>query len=415
MRIAVWHDLPSGGGKRALNLHVEGLIQRGHHVELWSPPTASLDFLPLGDGVVQHVLPLATSPVSRGGRMVRLTRPYRSMRSRLAAMEEHCRQCAEDIDAGGFDVLLGHPCRFFRATPIGELSALPSVLYLQEPFRILYEAMPRLPWLARPPVARPWAPGNLKAAIRDQIRVNSLRLRAREELRSVLGFDQVLVNSLFSRESVLRTYGVEAEVCYLGIDTERFRELGRPRGDHVLGVGALVPEKRVDFVLRATARVAPSPPVRWIANYVHEPYLKEVQALAAELGVDFRALVSVSDETLLEELNTARLMVYAPRLEPFGYAPLEANACGLPVLAVAEGGVRETVEDGVSGRVVRPGLDEVAEAIGELLGRDDEWAALSTGGRQAVMGRWSATSATERLEAALERTVASSLRVRPST
>jgi glycosyltransferase involved in cell wall biosynthesis len=52
-------------------------------------------------------------------------------------------------------------------------------------------------------------------------------------------------------------------------------------------------------------------------------------------------------------------MAYAPRLEPLGLAPLEAGACGLPVVAVAEAGVRETVVDGITGSLTGPTVRRV--------------------------------------------------------
>ena len=57
MRIAVWNNLPSGGGKRALYHHVKGLVERGHHVESWCPPTADRTYLPLSELVEEHVVP----------------------------------------------------------------------------------------------------------------------------------------------------------------------------------------------------------------------------------------------------------------------------------------------------------------------------------------------------------------------
>jgi len=55
-----------------------------------------------------------------------------------------------------------------------------------------------------------------------------------------------------------------------------------------------------------------------------------------------------------------------PRLEPFGFAPLEANACGFPVVAVAEEGIRGTVVDGVNGLLVEDHPDAIAHAIQRL-------------------------------------------------
>jgi len=56
------------------------------------------------------------------------------------------------------------------------------------------------------------------------------------------------------------------------------------------------------------------------------------------------------------------LGLYAPRLEPVRYAPLEANACELPVVGVTEGGLRETIVDGVNGLLVDPPV-ALAEGI----------------------------------------------------
>ena len=148
MKLAIWHNLPSGGGKRALYDQVRGLLARGHHIEAWCPPTADQTYLPLGVLIPEHRVPLAQP--GRTDWDKRLQIPMR-IQLRLAAMEEHCRRCADAIARAGFDILLAHPCMFFRTSPIGRFVGIPKLLYLQEPYRWLYEALPRLPWLAPPP------------------------------------------------------------------------------------------------------------------------------------------------------------------------------------------------------------------------------------------------------------------------
>jgi glycosyltransferase involved in cell wall biosynthesis len=91
-------------------------------------------------------------------------------------------------------------------------------------------------------------------------------------------------------------------------------------------------------------------------------------------------------------------MVYAPRLEPFGLAPLEANACGLPVIAVAEGGVRETIIDGVNGLLVQHQPQMMAHAIQRLVHDKDLAAQLSKNASKIVQEKWSVNAAVERLE-----------------
>jgi hypothetical protein len=64
MKIAVWHNLPSGGGKRALYYHVKGLVERGHTVESWCPSTAAQSYLPLSELITEHIIPLSWKPKS---------------------------------------------------------------------------------------------------------------------------------------------------------------------------------------------------------------------------------------------------------------------------------------------------------------------------------------------------------------
>jgi hypothetical protein len=65
MRIAIWHNLPSGGGKRALYYHVWGLVERGHSVEAWCPPSADQTYLPLGALIREHITPMDWRPSPR--------------------------------------------------------------------------------------------------------------------------------------------------------------------------------------------------------------------------------------------------------------------------------------------------------------------------------------------------------------
>jgi glycosyltransferase involved in cell wall biosynthesis len=127
--------------------------------------------------------------------------------------------------------------------------------------------------------------------------------------------------------------------------------------------------------------------------------------LAATLGVDLEIKTMVPDEELVDTLNRASLLLYTPSLEPFGFAPLEANACATPVVAVAEGGVRETVKDGVNGFLVDREPEKIAAALEKLL--SDNTLARQMGDRAAahVREHWSVESSVDRLEKHLLQTV----------
>jgi glycosyltransferase involved in cell wall biosynthesis len=106
---------------------------------------------------------------------------------------------------------------------------------------------------------------------------------------------------------------------------------------------------------------------------------------------------------VVDVLNRASMMVYAPRLEPFGLAPLEAGACGVPVIAVAEGGVRETIVDGVTGLLVRNDPREAAAALTRL--RKDRALARSLGSsaRITINQKWSFEAGIDRIEEELKK------------
>ena len=402
MRIAVWHNLPSGGGNRAQYDHVRGLVGRGHTVEVWCPPTADRKFLPFGPEVREHVVALEQVSAPRRSDTWQLTL---EVERSLAAMEAHCRQCAAEIDQGGFDVLFANSCMAFRTNPIGRFAKTPAVLYLQEPMRWLYEAQPTLPWLARPrDASSPLRPSTYRSTFKDIRNLRNNRVQAREEANNAAAFRRILVNSYFSRESVLRAYGLDSDVCYLGVDAGHFTDRGLPRGTDVVGLGSFTPEKNHALCIEAVAAIAPPRPrLVWIGNIAIPSYLDEMRRLAADRGVVFEPMVRVSDETVLDVLNHAAVMVYAPRLEPFGLAPLEANACGVPVVAVAEGGVRETVVDGENGLLVAHDPEAMGAAISRLLADPTLARQLGANARRAVETKWSLASATDRIEHYLAR------------
>jgi glycosyltransferase involved in cell wall biosynthesis len=289
---------------------------------------------------------------------------------------------------------------FYGVAPMSHYVKIPKVIYLQEPYRRLYEAMPELFWIApAPPKKFWWSPRYLRMFLSNLIEVQGSRVQAREELWNARAFDAILVNSRFSRESILRAYGLNAELCYLGIDTGKFVNRHQERENFIVGVGSFTPQKNIKFVIEALANVPePRPRLVWIGNFASRSYLKELKLLAQSVNVGFEPKVGIGDDELVNTLNRASMMVYAPHLEPFGLAPLEANACGLPVIAVAEGGVRETVIAGVNGLLVEPDVKAMAAAIDRLRNEKHYARKLGESGRRLVGEKWSLDASIDRVE-----------------
>src|SRR5713226_7248162 len=373
MKIAVWHNLPSGGGKRALYYHVRGLVERGHELACWSLDTADQSYLPLSEFAPERIVSSEFNHRSRRKLSDRWTSSYSEAVNRMRAFDEASRRCAREIKSGDFDLLFANSALYYSVPYIMRHVRMKKVLYLQEPCRFMYEARPVLPWVSG-------ASENLEQADFFQPRqfmanypnLQTLRLQAKHEWLNAQACDRLLVNSYFSRESVLRVYGVDAKVCYLGVDTNLFRYLRLERERFIVGVGSFDSIKGIDLAVKAVALLPePRPPLVWIANSGNEAYKSTIGELARSLGVELRIQMAISDAELIATLNKAALLLYTSRLEPFGFAPLEANACGLPFVGIAEGGIRESVKDGVNGFLVDPDPESVARAADRLLQNPD--------------------------------------------
>lgn len=408
LKIAVWHNLPSGGGKRALYHHVRGLVERGHTLEAWCPTTADQDYLPLSRMIPEHRLPLDLNRwrgVDRANRLQKIFADYRSARIKIQELQSHARACADEINARDFELLFANPCQFSRVGFISQFTTLPTAIYLQEPNRALYEAAPKLPWIAAE--ARAASESHSQYARRlaqDWARLQGLRLQARHEYENIRAFNAILVNSFFSRESVKRAYGLDARVCYLGIDTDLFHPTGVQRENYIIGLGGIHPDKQIERAIRAVGALPghSRPPLLWIGNFAHPPYLDELNRLAKKLGVTFTIKVNISDIEIVDAINRAAVMLYTPRLEPFGFAPLEANACETPVVGIAEGGLRETIQHGVNGLLAETNEpEEIAVALDQVLGDPTYAREMGQRGRELVLERWTWDAAIDRLENAL--------------
>ena len=165
-------------------------------------------------------------------------------------------------------------------------------------------------------------------------------LRARD-LATVPRVDAFLANSENVRERIARIYGRPSRVVPAPADTAFYTPAPstRPR-EGLLVVSALAPYKRLDDALEASARLG-----RTLTIAGFGPEESRLRALA---GPHVRFAGSPSDEELRELYRTAEV-VLMPGEEDFGIVPLEAQACGTPVVALGKGGALETVVDGVTG------------------------------------------------------------------
>lgn len=393
MRIAIWHNLPSGGGKRALYNHVKALKERGHYLESWTTDL-SMDYLPLNELIIEHKVPIS----KKIDKALKIKSPILRNRQKIKVLKEHCEFCVREIERKEFDILFANSCVYTYMSYISLFSSIPTTIYLGEPYRQLYEAFPVNVW--RAPSYR-FKIRNLNKFRRDFEVTYARRIQVREEIEAATSYDSILVNSLYSRESVLRAYGVDSRVCYLGIDNNKFKVSNYKKEPYVVGLGKISDSKSVDKAILAVSAIKKEtrPVIKWISNGYNESYLDYLLKLAIENDVTFIPMIDLSDEELTEVLSTAAVMIYTPKLEPFGLAPLEANMCGTWVVAVSEGGVRESIENNINGTLFNSFdtlyfSQEIEKFINDL-----EFAIQKgKGARKHVLEKWSYISMGDNIE-----------------
>ncbi len=167
-----------------------------------------------------------------------------------------------------------------------------------------------------------------------------------------------VANSAFVAGRIRRYYDRESVVVYPPIDTDFFLPSDSGPGDHLLVVSALVPYKRVDRAIDACALAGV--PLRIVGDGPDRARLE------ARGGPAITFLGRLSDDRVRDEYQQARATILAGE-EDFGMVPVEAQACGRPVVALARGGALETVQDGETGLLFdEPTAESLAEAIKRL-------------------------------------------------
>ncbi len=158
--------------------------------------------------------------------------------------------------------------------------------------------------------------------------------------RTADSVDEFVACSHYIAERIWKTYRRTARVIYPGVDTA-FYTPATDKKNYYITSSRMVPYKKVPLIVEAFARM---PDKRLVVIGDGPQYRQAVKA--AGRNVEF--LGYVGDEALRHHLQAAKAFIFAAE-EDFGIAPLEAQACGTPVLAYGRGGASETVLDGRTG------------------------------------------------------------------
>jgi glycosyltransferase involved in cell wall biosynthesis len=316
MKLAIVHNLPAGGQKRALWEQCRLLSQR-HTLDLYTLTTADETYLPLKPFVKNHYQVDYTYP------------PHfpDSVRSIYFDLPKAYQKLADIINNGGYDIAFVSPCFLTQAPYILRYLKIPSVYHCAEPKREFYEYIPRksnaLTYFATYPFRYPI----------KNIDVQNTRKATK-----------VIAISSFTQKKIDKIYNISSQLNYLGINSDVFTVSDIPKENFVLSIGNYSLLKGHDFIIDCLALIDPAIRPNLVIVGQGGPEKEYIVQLARRKGVILVCFENIPDAKLIDLYNKAKLFVFAPLAEPFGLVVLEAASCGLPVLATNDGAMGELVD-----------------------------------------------------------------------
>lgn len=287
---------------------------------------------------------------------------------------------AEQLDLRGYDVVVSNS----HCVAKGVITS-PDCLhlaYVHSPARyawdLQHEYQSRVPWLFRPLWS--W---------------QMHRLRAWDAISAVRP-DAIACNSAYIARRIRHTWGRSAEVIHPPVDTSAFTP-GGVRGSAFLTASRLVGYKRVPLIVEAFTTM----PEHQLVVIGDGPEMAAVRR-AAGRATNIRVLGHVPRSELIDQMRSARAFVFAAE-EDFGIAPVEAMACGTPVIAFGRGGAAESVVDGETGLLFG---EQSVEAIRATVARFCSLPQLAAAACVARAAGFGETAFRERVQSFLDAAIA---------
>ena len=315
LRVALVHDwLTTFGGAERV-------------VALWTElfPNAPIHTLIYDEKTLGTVFPREKIVPSRLQKLPGVKRYYRKLLSMMP-------RAFEEFDMSDFDIVLSSSSSCAKGVLTS--SSTLHVSYIHSPMRYAWDLYPE--YLRNSGGITRFAMRRMMSGIRQW------------DLASASRVDLFLCNGREVARRIRKVYRRDAVVIHPPIETVFFTpseqdntvRSGAELGEAYLTVGRLIPYKRVDLAVQACTAAG-----KRLDVIGDGP---EMNRLRSTAGPTVRFLGFLPDDEIREAYRSCRAFLF-PGLEDFGMTPLEAQACGRPVLAYGRGGALETVKDGETG------------------------------------------------------------------
>lgn len=213
-----------------------------------------------------------------------------------------------------------------------------------------------------------------------------------EKILVRIPYDKIITVSYETKKSLVKYYSVKEEricVVYNGVDLELIDsvKIQKKYKNTVIFVGRLAPHKHVDHLLKVIKSLKNQIPdilLIIVGNGVEKEKLESL-TYRYKIENNVKFLYDLDYLELIGEIKKSNVLALPSTREGFGMVLAEANACEVPVIAYASGGVVEVVEDGVNGFLIQPyDLESLENHINSLLNDSSNALNLGKNGRKIV-------------------------------
>lgn len=358
MRIAIFHELPHGGARRAINEYSRQL-KKNHLVDLFFVDDNKSNY---EDKFYSNIFFYKFVPKIWKGRNWKV-RLYKDT-IELINLYKLNRKIARGIDNKKYDIVMVSASKFIEAPFVMRFLKTPFVFYCHDPnYRIIYD-----PLLAIP---------------KDLDPIRYLYEKLNRLIRKILDKQNIKYASLcvapskFIGNLFFKTYNKEVKIVYYGVDTSLFKPKNIVKDIDIFYIGSHHPIDGYSLVKDSIMSMKLKPNVRIL--------MTEMEWIS-------------DDKKLLELYQKSKIVLCTAKKEGLGSVALEAMACGVPVVAVDEAGHKETIIDEMTGFLLPRDPIIFAKKLDWLLSYPKMLIKIGNKAREIMVKKWGWKSQSQELE-----------------
>lgn len=314
MKIAVFHNLSDGGAIRVVYGQVRGL-SKNHSVDLYQFNNSTYK------NINKFTRNLYVYKYDLDSNLPLFLKRFHKDIKNFIFLYFHYKKVANIIDKRLYDIVLVHSDRWTESPFIFRFLKTPNIYHCHELLRIAYEKSLEF---------------NEDVFILKKLYEKTTRIiRKLIDKKNAQSARKIITSSVYIKNKVKDAYQRRATALNVGVDTSTFKPVKGTK-NKILFIGGRADYKGYDTFCK-------------IAKLVGDKHKHRI----VELGYGDGEIKIENDDDLAKIYSESICTLCLARQEPYGLIPLESMACGTPVLAVNEGGYRETVVDGVSGFLLK--------------------------------------------------------------